>query len=175
MAASPKQAAAGEEGYWASQHLPRTLFPEDPQRITLNVFNTSAHPPKAMTDGLECDLSVGRILANLERKSVIEAVAYNGGVLDVRVRGEEGWSGSATGGAGAEGASPAPKVRIKVVSFNRNSETSPMWAEHEEETTVAGAVTALEGRSYVLSVAYVAGAMDAVVLGHKDGWDQRGP
>jgi hypothetical protein len=157
---------------WAEEHRPRPLFPEDPQRISLNVFNTSPHPPKAFTDGMEFDTSVGQILLRFEQRAVIEAVAYNGGVLDVRLRGEEGWITARTASVEGSGGSGQPEA-IRLVVYNRDSRTEPEWARWEETDTVARVVGGLEERAYVLSLAYCAGEMNAVVLGHTDGWDQR--
>ncbi len=69
------------------------------------------------------------------------------------------------------GESEQPEA-IRLV-YNRDSRTEPEWARREDTNTVARVVGGLEEHAYVLSLAYCAGEMNAVVLGHKDGWDQR--
>lgn len=67
--------------------LPRALRPDDPQHITTNFTNADVrYKPMLCYDGLESDMTVGQILRGLEQAGCyILSVAYNGGVLDVRL------------------------------------------------------------------------------------------
>lgn len=71
----------------ALAHLPRALRPDDPQHISINFINVDVrYTPMAYYDGLEMDTTVGQILRRLEQAGCyILSVAYNGGVLDVRL------------------------------------------------------------------------------------------
>lgn len=78
-----------QESSWtdALERRPRALMPEDPQLISINFTNVDVrYTPRAFYDGLEIDMTVGQILRGLELAGCyILSVAYNGGVLDVRL------------------------------------------------------------------------------------------
>lgn len=82
MASGPPESDTG-----TLEHRARALFPEDPQLICVNFTNVNHEfEPRAFYSGLEIDRTVGQIIRQLENAgSYILSVAFDGGVLDVRL------------------------------------------------------------------------------------------
>lgn len=93
-ATKPENQAEVDAEPWTGPDRPKTWWPEDPQAVAINLTNVNCKTsPRALYSGTVLDQTVGQVIRNIENAGCfILSIAFNGGVLDVRLLAHnDGW------------------------------------------------------------------------------------